>query len=132
MRRAGDAALDRSLREAVQDRQREAVVQNKLALNSADTDLTEPLRYKPGDIDDEDDYMPRSCCCCHGTTADTTSRLFGVALPVALGYLSTAAMTITDMAFVGHLGTDELAAMTLSNVVIMGTLGEGCAGSHVL
>jgi len=74
--------------------------------------------------EDDDEGEPRTCCGYSGPFADETNRMFALAWPVAIGYLSTSAMTTVDLAFVGHLGKTELAAMSVSNVVLMGTFGE--------
>lgn len=102
----------------------DAVVVGGRTLNGGKPARLSDASGSDADSDAGSDKEPKTCCGFAGSFADETNRMVALAWPVAIGYLSTSAMTTVDMGFVGHLGKDELAAMSVSNVVMMGTFGE--------
>ncbi|KAA0146571.1 hypothetical protein FNF29_07978 [Cafeteria roenbergensis] len=109
----------------------DAVVVGGRTLNGGKPARLSDASGSDADSDAGSDKEPKTCCGFAGSFADETNRMVALAWPVAIGYLSTSAMTTVDMGFVGHLGKDELAAMSVSNVVMMGTfaVSVGIMGS---
>lgn len=77
-----------------------------------------------GGVDGDDDSgdsgeePEAGCLCWDGIVAKETRRIWSITWPLAIGYSSSAVMGAIGLAFVGHLGQNELAAMSLGSTVM--------------
>lgn len=93
-----------------------------LGYATSDSHMSQPW-LEPGTPSQRrlDSQRRERCLCLRGPVGKECKRLFGLAWPLTLGYVSSALMGAVGIVFVGHLGVQPLAAMVIANAIVLST-----------